>query len=237
MAIDLDKRDNWNRYIGHIWATVFEDIKLSREGAVVEIGPGGENKIGYGLAEYGFKGKLYVIEPDNIAMSEIISAYKKVLPEATIVPVEKMMGHAASIITEKRIDALIANHPLDDMIIGNALGSSFKRFYNLFYNTADCQSRFLWEALEKEPEEMGRIKSEVVEEWAEFIRETKPIFVAILQYESYYLKSNGVISPDKRAFEILQKIKEKYKKSNRENILSSKDKLIEGKRWLVLENP
>jgi hypothetical protein len=234
---NFDKREDWNRYMGHIWATVFEDLKLNKEGVVVEIGPGGENKIGYGLAEYGFKGKLYVIEPDNIAMNEIIPLYEKVLPNAKIIRVEKMMHNAASSISEKRVDAIIANHPLDDMIIGCYLGSSFKKFYNLFYNSVDCKSRTFWEGIEKDKEQVEKVKESVVEEWTGFIKQTKPIYVAILQYESYYLKKNGVLSPDKRAFEILEMLRKKYAKSDIKDILTSKEGIIEGKRWLVLKNP
>ncbi|MBP7848240.1 hypothetical protein KA013_03435 [Patescibacteria group bacterium] len=82
------------------------------------------------MANYGFEGTLYVIEPDATALEVLLAKYKKILPAAHLIGIAKPLHEAKEILRDVHIDALLANHPLDDMVVANTLDS--KEFVNLF---------------------------------------------------------------------------------------------------------
>jgi hypothetical protein len=67
--------ESWNQYIGTIWQRLFEIYSLPITGTIVEVAPGEVNKIGHGLKNYQFSGKLYVVEPNGLACEKISQEY------------------------------------------------------------------------------------------------------------------------------------------------------------------
>ncbi len=232
-TLEIAVNENWDKYVGSIWESIFQDLSLDNNGKLVEIAPGKEEKVGYGLASYDFKGRLYLIEPDLVAMNIIYGKYKKLMQETTIIPVPYVLGETLSILPNK-VDAIIANHPLDDMIMGKFIGKELPDFFEEKYNTSDCKSRPFWEFIENSPEKLDKVKKEIVSEWTELIKKTNPSTVAISQYKSYFFESHGLLSPDKNALDILNGIRKNFQANVNTEIIESQQEIEEKDRWLVL---
>ncbi|MBI5148962.1 hypothetical protein HZA33_04755 [Candidatus Pacearchaeota archaeon] len=222
-GVELDVPDKWNRYIGTIWANIFLKCKLPKNGTVIEIAPGITNKISYGLSFVGFKGTIYVIEPEEYCLNCIVKNYRKKLKGCKIIPIQKTMEEAISILP-KKVDAIIANHPLDDMILGNFLKSKSKKFVDYFgkkFGGDADRTRFLWNRLLKDKKLLEKIKIRLVLDWERLIKKTHPNFVVISQYISYYFRKNGIIAPDDNGLDVLMRIRKRYAKFDNRKIINS----------------
>ena len=62
MNIVNDADDEWEWYIGQIFAQIIKNVYKGELKNVVEIAPGFRYKIAYALKEINFKGKIYIIE-------------------------------------------------------------------------------------------------------------------------------------------------------------------------------
>jgi len=154
---------------------------------------------------------------------------------ATIVPVQKTLDEADFL--PIGVEAVIANHPLDDMIIGKSLDSEqFQDFFDDHYNNS-CpeQTRDYWDKLENDEELLKKIKSEIVNEWLAFITKTKPALLAISQYKSYFFEKNKIPAPDRHALDVLNKIREKCRNTSESEVLIGL--VNDTSRWLVEQNP
>lgn len=233
-SIDFGAPSNWNKYIGEIWANILLKSKIQKKSTIIEVAPGSVNKIGYGLQLLGFEGILYVVEPNKRALNSIVKQYSLILNKAKIIPLpyklNKILKHLP-----KKVDAIISNHPLDDMIIGKTLKSNqFKKLFNDFYGKIPSKTDILWRKLSKKGRTLEKIKKEITNEWANLINKVNPDLVIISQYESYFFKSNGISAPDKNAFEILIKIKARFKEYLDEEIIRKERRIRDSNRWLVL---
>ena len=81
------------------------------------------------MSAIGFKGTLYIVEPNEYSLREVVKEYKQILNECNIIPVQMTMEDAIAELPEK-VDAIIANHPLDDMILGSYMNK--KEFADYF---------------------------------------------------------------------------------------------------------
>ncbi len=119
----------WNQYLGDVWYQLIFSYRIPQNGVVVEIAPGDVEKVGLGFHKQGFSGTYYVIEPHQKSLETITAKYKKLMPSATIVPILKTVADAISELPT-HVDAIVANHPLDDMIVGKSLNTEeFKDFF------------------------------------------------------------------------------------------------------------
>ena len=88
----------------------------------------------------------------------------------------------------------MANHPLDDMIIGRDFVAGNKQFMDYFtgmYQEESTEAEKLaneaacWYALESgRPDDCARYKAEVVEDWTSLLTHLRPRFLVIAQYKS-----------------------------------------------------
>ncbi|VVB77991.1 Uncharacterised protein [uncultured archaeon] len=227
--------NNWKSYVGNIWYKIFSQYNLEKKGTLVEIAPGSVNKIGNGLKSYGFNGKLYVVEPNTKSLATIQEQYSQILP-ACIRPIKATLKKAIPILPEK-VHAIIANHPLDDMIAGKYLDKiGFDEFFDDHYDSVSPdKTRELWRRIESDPSQLQAVKQEVSDEWNQLIERTNPCLIIISQYESYFFRSNNIPSPDKHAFDVLNEIRIRY--SNSESNICLEEYVENPSRWLVLENP
>lgn len=230
-----EEASNWNAFIGNIWNSIFEYYKLDKQGKLIEIAPGSVNKVGNGLTKYGFEGNLFVVEPNLKSLVEISDKYKEDL-NAKVNPISLSLRDSIPILPIKT-NAIVANHPLDDMIIGKFLSKeAFDDLFDDHYkDPLSNNTRGLWEQLEKYPNLLEKYKQEIVGEWVALINQTNPDLVVISQYDSYFFQSNGITSPDKHAFDILNKLKGIYKDSVRE--INFEENIQDSRKWLVLEKP
>lgn len=111
-----NKTDHWQQQVGSVWASLLLNHSLNCSGTIIEIGPGFTDKIGRGLAKLQFHGKLYVLEPNKVALEWVVKRYQILLPNASIIAVNKTTHHACSMLPAN-VEAILMNHVLDDMVL------------------------------------------------------------------------------------------------------------------------
>jgi hypothetical protein len=229
--INLFSDSGWNQYMGAIWEDIFSRYSMKKKDLVVEVAPGKINKIGWGLKRYKFNGKVYIIEPDLKSLKSITAQYRKIL-NAEVKGVGLTLDKSPKALPGK-INALVANHPLDDMVSGKLLSKKgFDKFFDVEYKDASYK-RKLWNEIDKDKKKVEKAKKEVIEEWCKLIDSTHPDIVVIAQYESWFFKLNKIPQPDKHALDVLNAIKKKYSKYA---VNLKNNYYIENpKRWLVLK--
>ena len=132
--VSENKLSAWNLEISEKWWRKLVSYRLPTGGIVVEVAPGSSPKIGIGLHYLGFEGTIYVIEPDQKAIESIVKQYEILLPKTKIIPIAKLLNDAIPDLPRKGIDALLANHPMDDMVIGKSLSEQdFKELFDSAY--------------------------------------------------------------------------------------------------------
>src|SRR5688572_24415721 len=128
-------RFGWELHVGTIWAGLLRAHGVSEGGTVVEIGPGYSPKIGLALARLGFRGRAIIIEPSPRAGARTTAVYRALLPGAII-------EHRSCDIEEMEafgpVDALLANHVLDDLIVAMAME---RRERNRMFDAFDCEEQ------------------------------------------------------------------------------------------------
>jgi len=202
--------NEWNAYIGSIWANILRQTEIPKKGTLIEVAPGEVNKIGRGLENYGFNGMVYLIEPNSQAIQRIKQSYSQSL-NAKIIPIQATLEQSISELPAK-VDAILSNHPLDDMIIGKALSQKeFQTFFAAHYTNPVEATIKAWQSLESSPNLLKRAKEKVLQEWENLFKKTSPNIVIISQYRSYFFKKHKILSPDTNAYEVLQELKSRYK--------------------------
>lgn len=228
--------DNWNEYIGSLWYNLLTKTSLKKDGVVVEIAPGSVSKIGRGLADYDFKGTLYIIEPNYSSLAEIVIEYCNLLPNANLMPINRTL-RAAIPLLPKRPDIILANHPLDDMIVGNALSvEDFDRFFTKHYDRCSIfETKYFWDILKDNPIIFKQSLQKVLEDWELLIKQIRPSNVAISQYYSFFFKQHRLTEPDDNAISLLRKIETVAQKEGF-NITYPLDSLVDDKNlWSLMK--
>lgn len=194
LSAERDKRneqsvdmDEWVESLGQMWDRVFLNYSLPKTGTVIEIAPGTIPKIGTALRQYGFSGTLYVVEPNKSALEKITKEYEKLLPEAHIIPVQSTLADCLPLLPDQ-VDGIVANHPLDDMIIGKTMqDEEFQKLFSDPHSGPDSveRLRMAWQRLNENKTRLSQVIQEVDGEWQALFKKTNPAFTAISQYESW----------------------------------------------------
>ena len=142
---------DWDYYVGSKYFRIFTKIKLPKNGTVIEVGPGSMTKVGEGLKQYEFTGTLIIIEPEPKSLDEVYNKYCLMLPDVKIVKLNITLEDYLTIYDKNptTIDLCVANHILDDMIIGKYITSNmeFSRFFENHYDEPDIDiTAKLWES-------------------------------------------------------------------------------------------
>lgn len=229
--LNLMSDDGWNHFMGAIWKDIFSKYGMKKDATVIEVAPGSINKIGWGLSEYKFNGEVYIVEPDMHSLKSITKQYKEIL-KGKVKPVGLPLDKVIPALP-KKVNAILANHPLDDMIGGKLLTKrGYDRFFDITYKNADFK-RKVWKKLDSEKKKVERVKKEVIYEWCKLIDSTNPELVVIAQYRSWFFRLNNIHAPDKHAYDVLEAIKKKYKQYAVD--IKSKHYIEEPERWLILK--
>src|SRR3989338_10987677 len=75
----------------HIWHSLFIKSRINKNGVIVEVAPGHEPKIGNALALLGFRGTIFLIEPDEKTACRIEKTYRDILPQAKVSKIIKSL--------------------------------------------------------------------------------------------------------------------------------------------------
>lgn len=116
--------DEWEWYIGQIFARLIKNVYKRDMKNVIEIAPGFRYKIAYALRDVNFKGDLYVIDTNIKVLEYINEKYKLMLPSAKIICINKSFENALTNIPNE-IDLVLSNHCIDDMIISEYMQSCY----------------------------------------------------------------------------------------------------------------
>lgn len=244
----------WDAYMGRVWHGFFRHAGLPCTGTVIEVAPGSSIKIGLALAQLGFKGTLYLVDPCAAALNKTCANYRDLLPEAAIIGLDAPLASCLGVLPE-HAHALAANHPLDDMIL--AAGTDIEARAGLFGWTAFDDERVMpllrqsWRLLAESTARLRVAEDAVLDEWRVALRKIRPQTCVISQYASSALASHGMQALNVRAkmlirtlraefsstvlaTAIIQKVLQGHK--NYDNLHIGRE-VLAAENWLVLTQP
>lgn len=217
----------WDREIGGMWARLLRLHRVNPTGNIAEAGPGFTLKVGYGLKTHGFRGTLYVVDPNRRILDWVTVRYRELLPEARIMPIRARLDAAAPLLPSG-LDAILMNHLLDDLLLDAAIAP--RRRAALFGNMhpgAPCTAslRRTWRVLANDASKLQRVSSAVCADVTTFYCRTRPRLLAASQYPSWFHSQNDLSFVNGITDTMLERIACGFGASpNRER----------GTRWLVL---
>lgn len=172
--------DEWEWYIGQIFARLIQNIHKSKIKDVVEIAPGFRYKIAYALKEVGFHGNIYIIDTNTEVLEYVNEKYKKILPNAKIICINKNFEDAFEDIPNE-FDLLLSNHCIDDMIIAEYMNN-----YNKNLNSENFRDMLTeaWIELGKDTTKINEISSNVFSTFEKFFLNKKIATIIMSQYKS-----------------------------------------------------
>lgn len=189
--------ENWEKYIGSLWFNVINQLKIKTDWNIVIVAPWKANKIWYWLAQLWFMWKVYIIEPDNEALSIVKKKYENCLPNCEIVGLPFSLKDAADYLLESDIDCILSNHPIDDMILSSNIDDKkFKKIFQQKYGQEEWFTGDMWKELVADEDLLQQSMLDTVNEWSTFINKTWANSVWISQYKSYYFQSLWILEPD-----------------------------------------
>ena len=187
------------RPISRIWINRLTAVGIPTDGTVVEVAPGQEPKIGTALAVLGFVGTIVLIEPDRNAAAAIQTIYKEMLPNASVSLVTKQLQDVqAGTDISTSIDALVANHAFDDMIMSCILGHT------------PCPSDEPYPSLT--PVDYSRGTKATVQAWKTAVETLAPASLIVSQYPVRILSKPGFEARQNSGFEVLDQLKIIYRR-------------------------
>jgi len=209
---ELNIDNEWEIYMSVLWSNLLEKYNLNTNSNVVEIAPGVRYKIGLALKNIGFKGNLYVIEPHKPTLDIIIKKYKELLPNSNIIGINHKLDDSIQYLP-KCLDAIVGNHCLDDIIMGEYLNNNDFEFVFNARNKRESQDFLInkWSELYSKKSKLNAIKNKIINNWETFIETFNPKLVFLSQYYSNVYYNNGEISiADAAASDIFTQIKRKF---------------------------
>ena len=232
-----NKTDQWQQHIGSVWASLLSNHSLNRSGAIIEIGPGFTDKVACGLAKLQFKGTLYVLEPNNMALKWVMLRYQTLLPNANIVAVNSTTKDACSILPGG-VEAILMNHVLDDMVLHAGLVPAKQQsIFSQIRPGKSClsQVKSTWQALLDDRQYLAELNREVLTDLCNLVDHADARIVGISQYKSWFLFQNELKEADSIGNKLLCEI------ASRLGDMSTEDKDVlrnygqDPQDWLFLE--
>ncbi len=197
--------------VSGIWRQLLMENQVPLDGTIVEVAPGYETKIGDALALLEFKGTVVLIEPDQAAASSVLQAYQKLLPQATVKAVAKLLQDVEiGKDIPAHVDALVANHPFDDMVIASALRAdpSFFSGEREAGTTVTPQAKELYDQASDKDYIHGILATLVV--WKDLVQKLKPAVLIVSQYPSHKLELKGLIKRQNSGFIVIDLLRDFY---------------------------
>jgi hypothetical protein len=186
--------DPWDRHLGLLWARILRQQEIRLDSRVVELGPGFSAKIGHGLAEVGFHGEIVLVEPNEDARRVAAGKYLRLLPQAHVRTRPRILGHISEPV-QSRVDFLLANHMLDDLVLSTHLpfGDSDQLFTEM-RSGQDCSESFLrtWHRILGDPASVDRAISGVVDDLVRHLVAARPGCLVMNQYPSWRQGKSGL---------------------------------------------
>ncbi len=196
--------DEWEWYIGQIFARIINKVHKSSIKNVIEIAPGFRYKIAYALKEIGFNGNLYIIDNNAEVLGYVNEKYEEILPNAKIICINKNFENAFED-TPDEFDLLLSNHCVDDMIISEYM----KNYYNDNMNDENFRDILTeaWKRLGKNIKEVNEISSHIFLVFQKFFESKKISIIIMSQYKSNLYFKDEFKEMDEITEECFQRIR------------------------------
>src|SRR3989339_454569 len=206
------RRYSWNLRLAEIWQDCLNHTGYRNNSIIIEIAPGPAPKIGLALKNLGFKGSLFVIEPDSSALKVVLKEYERMLPKAKIIALQKKLKDALPSLPQN-VDAVLANHCIDDMILACCLTDEDSKavFGDPYSEKMGMQTvQEKWQKLSARRDLLEDAKRQAYHDLEELLNIVQPKIVGIAQYPSYAFSKIGLTAPDASALEIMRRLKHKF---------------------------
>jgi hypothetical protein len=191
----------WNHAVGEFWTDILRGRRLER-GTVMEIGPGFSDKIAHGLAALGFRGTIVLVEPNEPARRWAVDRYRRLLPQAQVVAMATRVQHLR---VSNRIDAVLANHVLDDLLIDAWVPASVSaHLFSTMRPDASCSLMFVETWRQILASSLPSIH-ELANDVASSIASIRPGLLALNDYPSWR-HSAPVLAPIHRVSQEMMKV-------------------------------
>lgn len=195
----------WDRYIGSLWHDLLQEIGFDPAGTVVEIAPGASIKIAAALERSKFHGKLFVVDASPSVIDALRPRYAELLPAADIHWIAKPVAEAMDALPDN-IDALLASHVIDDMLLFDDGGAETTNWAASYTHAPDGITRQSWEKLSGCPEKLVRAQKNTAKTLQDLLRQISPKQAIFSQYPSSTLKDNGLGGLNDAAIKVLDGI-------------------------------
>lgn len=175
--------------VSYIWMKLLQENPIPGDGIVVEVAPGYEKKIGDALALLDFKGTIILIEPDGLAAKYTQQLYRSIMPQADIRVVMKPLQEIeVGKDIPGKVDALLANHPFDDMAIAFAMHDKGISLFSQEKEEGAHLSPYVKELYDavSDKDYIGGILA-TINTWKNFIKKLRPDLFIVSQYPSHKL--------------------------------------------------
>ena len=225
----------WNQRLGLIWAAHLCRHGLQGGGTLVELGPGFSDKLARGLAQLEFAGKIVLVEPNDTVGAWAETNYRQWLPQAIVTRVSVSATKRAGLPVGK-IDALAANHLLDDLILQASLPAqiSAELFAEMRPGT-NCSALFVaqWRALLARPVLLEQGCARAMLEFMRHIAVWQPRFVVLNHYPSWRHAQHGLGAIHTHATAVLQQLVPQLEAANYMTAVWPDEDALVGGSWLV----
>jgi hypothetical protein len=177
----------WNQQLGQSWMRVLQTQEFDPKGTLIEIGPGFSEKVAYGLAALGFRGRIILVEPNEAACRWAVEQYRRLLPRAEVLGCLDPIPDSAAF-RGCRIDGVLSNHVFDDLLFNAAASRTlgFQLFSEMLPD-APCAPLFIqsWERLLAVSQWSSTLVARVVEDFMRYIDSLQPRLVVTNEYMSW----------------------------------------------------
>ncbi len=191
---ETEAADYWSTSLGHAWAAMLRAHGLNPAGTVLEVGPGFGDKVARGLAALDFRGTAVLVEPNAEAARWAAERYRSLLPRAEVVVVRRPVPEWRPP-RGLRVDALVSNHLLDDLILHAALPPRASAgVFSVMRPGAACSRAFVrsWRGLLASPGPLEHVITRVAADFALYVAEVRPRLVLLNQYPSWRHDRRGL---------------------------------------------
>jgi hypothetical protein len=237
LAAAVSALDPWNQRVGLVWAEVLRACGLDLRGTVAEVGPGFTDKVGHGLADLGFSGTIALIEPTTSARNWACERYRGLLPDANVVGVPSDVRYAASW-TGANVDAVVANHVLDDMLLHAAVDPHDRdALFDGMRPDIPCAGPFVraWSDLMADVLRLERARITVVDEFARYVAATRPRIVAIREYASWTHRASGLAFIHGQSVRVRNDLAAALRDVGFDDLhVADRHRLLEPSEWLLM---
>jgi hypothetical protein len=204
--------DGWNRIMGVGWCQVLRSVGLNSEATVVEVGPGFSDKIAHALAALEFCGQLVLVDPTPSARRWARQRYQHLLPGAKILIDPFCLATARP--KTRKVDALVSNHVLDDMVFRLAVPPDVSgALFAGMRPGLPCAPEFVqaWQRVQAKPATLEALVQIAGDEFAGYVERIAPRVVIVNEYLSGTHDRFGLTSVHELGLQVLDRLENRLK--------------------------